>query len=302
MFFGGLSSNKDYGFCYNLTCSRKNTFIPSPNYERVTYCQANIGGEQYILGGCNIGIVKSYSVEKYNPIENKWIVLNGQIPNLLQDFSVVSFGKKIYIIGGTEYIESPDGSHHFKNRRYTSNISPKIYSYDISQNPDEGEWREENFRLPDERKSHSSVFFKNKIWIAGGKSYTFSFLSSVISYDITRNIWSTEPSLNITRYGFSLVVVLGELYAVGDFAYSVSIEKLGPDNRWHMITELLENYIMSNAIVHENFIYLYTKTKWDAYDVISNRWISESSPHICREINPEMGSHQHAINFSFFCI
>ena len=297
IFFGGLSDNTHTDLTYDMTCKKLSIFIPHPIYNHSKYCQTKIGGETYILGdSTNI-------VQKYNPIDNNWTILHEHLPNLLKGFSVVSFRHKIYVIGGEEFFENPDGNIHYGNKTYISNFSEKIYSYDISSDTSvEGTWQEESFCLPEEKKLHDSVIFNGRIWVAGGFNNIRSDLTTVISFDISKYTskntsgWRTEPSLNEGRHDFRLLVVLGELYAVGNFSYSVSIEKLGTDNKWHVITFLLENYIMANAIVYENFIYLYREKKWNAYDVITNTWLSNSSPTTKRSINPSLVTWQNAIH------
>lgn len=146
-----------------------------------------------------------------------------------------------------------------------------------------GYWNLLDIALPSGRYTHAAVGFDGKLWVAGG----FPKPDSVEIYDPALGDWSAAPPMSVRRAQFKLLVVNGELYAVGGddaMTNKTTIEKF--DRRlqaWSIVATLKEQRLMLSSSVAGSKIYVFggmvSSTKaletWDAFDVRTNAWDSD---------------------------
>jgi hypothetical protein len=146
-----------------------------------------------------------------------------------------------------------------------------------------GYWNLIDIPLPVGRYTHAAVGFDGKIWIAGG----FPKPNSVQIFDPLLGDWSEGPPLVARRAQFKLLVVNGDLFAVGgDDATTnrTTIEKFDRKlQAWSIVTTLKEQRLMLSSSAAGSKIYIFggmvSSTKaldtWDAFDVRTNTWDSD---------------------------
>ena len=199
----------------------------------------------------------------------------------LHGASAAVLNDKIYITGG--YFIDNEGGWNCSSDTYTLEDHPSPL------HPSNATFvrQPEGMQLKEERYYHGSIAYLNKIWVAGGRD---DFLSSVEVLDIkTKTSALQAQSMVRTRWTFSLVVVLGVLYAVGgDTTYGLSIERMTNDetHSWEMVTEKEPDgaYRFDCACVavgSKIFVIggsnaagsVHNRT-WDAFDVLTHQWVS----------------------------
>ena len=125
------------------------------------------------------------------------------------------------------------------------------------------------------------------MWVAGGLDNDDNTLSSVEVYNVVSKKWEVVQSMTKGRSDFNLLVVRGELFAVGDDGYGsniTSIEKLDKvSGEWRVVTELGENRHGCGAACMGSKIYVFggygsnhTST-WNFFDVETEEWASAST-------------------------
>ena len=219
--------------------------------------------------------VATGTVEKYNPFTDAWTSLP-PLPQRLRYASGAVLHNQLYILGGFN-----------KTSGAPSNA---VYRYETNDHLAEGAamagggyWNLVDIPLPSGRYTHAAVGFDGKIWVAGG----FPKPTSVQVYDPLLGDWSEAPPMVIRRAQFKLLVVNGELYAVGgDDAMTnrTTIEKFDRRSQsWSVVTTLKEQRLMLSSSVAGSKIYIFggmvSSTKaldsWDAYDVRTGTWESD---------------------------
>jgi len=222
--------------------------------------------------------VATGTVEKYNPFTDAWTSLPS-LPQRLRYAAGAVLHNQLYIIGGFN-----------KTSGVPSNA---VYRYEANEHLAEGAaiagggyWNLVDIPLPSGRYTHAAAGFDGKIWVAGG----FPKPNSVQVYDPMLGDWSEAPPMTIRRAQFKLLVVNGDLYAVGGddaMTNKTTIEKF--DRRaqaWSVIATLKEQRLMLSSSVAGSKIYIFggmvSSTKaletWDAYDVRTGTW--ESDAHL----------------------
>jgi hypothetical protein len=183
---------------------------------------------------------------------------------------------QLYVIGG---FNKTSGVRSNAVYRYESNELTADGGFAIGG----GYWNLLDIALPSGRYTHAAVGFDGKLWVAGG----FPKPNSVQVYDPALGDWSEAPPMVARRAQFKLLVVNGELYAVGgDDATTnkTTIEKFDRRSQtWSVVATLKEQRLMLSSSAAGSKIYVFggmvSSTKaletWDAFDVRTNTWDSD---------------------------
>ncbi len=164
-----------------------------------------IGGELYILGGCDhrqsrqgkapwLGSKHSFV---YNPLTNKWRSLVKPIPHSTAAAGVVSFENKLYVIGGTDT---------------NGVVLGLVQEYDPVNNT----WRE-RAPMPTKREHLGIAVLDSLIYVAVGRESGNSnkSIKTFEAYSPTSNTWYTLPDIPTARSGVSMVAANKKIYVLG---------------------------------------------------------------------------------------
>ena len=119
--------------------------------------------------------------------------------------------------------------------------------------------------LSPERSSFGSVFYNNKIYVAGGHTgpeHTYpkeSFLDVLEVYDIKTKKWAQLAPMKLAKHGFQMVAHNNFLYVFGGFTFSEdhlpkwksvnTVERYDiTKNEWEVLSQRLPNNRSSNAL------------------------------------------------------
>lgn len=72
--------------------------------------------------------------------------------------------------------------------------------------------------MPSNRWDHVAVALNSKMYIIGGatgQGQTLAPLETVISFDLSTNTWTNEPSMSSKRKGLGAVVAQNKIYVCG---------------------------------------------------------------------------------------
>ena len=175
-------------------------------------------------------------------------------------------------------------------------------------------------RLITPRKNHSSIVYDKKLYIVGGINEFNQRISSVEIYNPILNIFESTPSMVYERSYFNLIIVCGELYAVGG-RMTLSIEKMNkftghwtivldlPSYRCHCATTSIDSkiYLLGGYGEYEN------QFTWESFDIFTKVLASEYIPKEYRRlsrscvsasalsIKPDVAKWTNALNIYFEC-
>jgi len=148
--------------------------------------------------------------------------------------------------------------------------------------------------MPTPRYGHSVCLFKNYLLVViGGHNGSVS-LSSVDAFDALKNEWTSMPSMITERYYLSVVVLGGEIYAIGgdegdklsEYKPVSSVEKFD-GIRWSSVTSMNNRRHGHCACVIDDTIYVFggvdenkkVLSSVESLSVKSDEWIiHHSSP------------------------
>ena len=122
------------------------------------------------------------------------------------------------------------------------------------------------------------------MWVAGGVDNDGNTLSSVEVYNAVSKKWEVVQSMTKGRSLCNLLVVRGELYAVGGDSNNIaSIEKLDKvSGEWRVVTELGEGRYGCGAACMGSKIYVFggdggnIRSTWNFFDLETEQWASAS--------------------------
>jgi hypothetical protein len=240
-------------------------------------------GEIFAIG--TFSLIAAGTTEKFNTFSNYWTP-GPSLPLKLRSVSAAVFKDNLYVLGGDD--TSAD------------TYSDAVFVYDAdgtSINKDSGEscdgkWILLNTRLLRPRSRHSAVNFEGKIWIAGGCFENNSIVTrSVEIFDPVNGESLEGPSLTTKRDFFNLLVVKGDLYAVGgdkdeegNQATFRTIEMFDKTlDKWKIITAFKDERrgFSTSSVGSKIFVFggssdeFYELNTWDAYDVANFEWDSD---------------------------
>jgi hypothetical protein len=225
-----------------------------------------------------------FCVEAYDILRNVWVAMP-QLPAHLCHVSATSVLGRLYVIGGAEGLPNTVSDHIYE-----------LQDQPISRN-NNGQpitWRcvaPDNFRG---RYSHGSVSFKDRVWIAGGynrnQEQRLSLTKSVQIFDPRYSTISAAPPMCETRLSPTLLVVCGQLFAVGGDTDAVrlrskpaTIERFDESMQaWSIAATLPFEWRVETAAAVGRRIYVFGSAPdvlgtalecvFDFFDVQTERW------------------------------
>ena len=232
---------------------------------------AVIGSNIYVLSGIDNW---SSPFEMYSAKTNTWKKLEPAIKRLT-DFSVCSFMKSIYVIGGCKYHNDfcLTNTIQYNEKKFQS----YCYKYEANN------WTKVA-DLQNERCFSACTVFEGKIVVTGGNSNNGS-LRSVEAYDHHENKWTYLSDMVTKRYGHSAVSMGNKMFVICK-GYPVYYEFF--DNISRKLTMLYvkppysnfysfgyEVLSLNNKLVFFCIVNFSKELKVNVYDVVENKWIVE---------------------------
>lgn len=144
-----------------------------------------------VVGGCADFHANMQSVERYDPVADRWEFVAPLMP-ARQGHACVSLGDKVLTIGG---------SHDYTPLR-------DVMQLDLST----GTWQA-LAPLSTARRLHGASVVGGKVYVAGGDNNRF--LDSVEVFDPASNSWSAGPALPVVLSNFGMCAVGNTIYVVG---------------------------------------------------------------------------------------
>ena len=229
--------------------------------------------EGFIYVFCGLHNSSYGSVERYNPLSNRWT----SVPNLPGRLAAVVgaiLDNKMYILGGYDW--------------HSAEYSDKFFCYDETAS----RWVQHPEYLRQGRSSHAAVTYRGKIWVAGGilDVDPSEGNDTVEIFDPEVGYWVPGPTLGARRFRLRLFVVNDELYAVGGDRDErgrlivQTIEKLdaGDMRSWSHVTSFpCERRGFLSSVVGDVIYAIGGRTgevplgDWDAYNTRTGEWLSE---------------------------
>ena len=252
---------------HHSTVNNRNTycFLPSKNhwlslpempFPRTRHGAAVCCGQLYVIGG----MVKEPACS-YNPIQNKWTVIEANT-SIRQHCSVVALNEELYVTGGDQYWNRVD------------KYSPIL-----------AEWKEVS-SMKIGRGAHCAIILGNLIYVIGGMDSSICH-NSIECFDPLTNHWSEGPSMNVARQFACAAVSCGNIFVAGGYsnkaftATEASCEMFDPvQDQWSLVSSLSVPRAACAMVSFDNHLYLFggedgTEVKYDSvecYDVKNNKW------------------------------
>lgn len=259
--------------------------------DRGYFAQLYYKGDIYAIG--TYSLVAAGTVERYSPFTDFWNLVS-PIPKKLRSVGAAVVGDNLYITGGIE--------------SFSDVVDDKIYLFDYQKNEnnerlkisnDTSCWIDVQARLLRPRYRHAAVGYKGKIWIAGGSFENFEITNTVEIYDPQTGNVDQGPSMLAQRDFTSLLTVRNELYVVGGDVDMTgnpiirTIEKYDENTQqWIYIASFKDTRRGFSTCCHQNKIYVFCGSNnsqhhiknWDAFDVVTRQWDSETNPDALRSM------------------
>lgn len=177
---------------FNLDSLVWYTNIAPLNTPRFFACSAVADSEIYVMGGMDSTGHALNSVEKYDPVQNKWSFV---APMLRQreGAAAVTVGDSIYVFGGANGRE---------------NLLDDVEVYSVANNS----WTIHRSLLV-ERAFHTAFRYKNMIYMIGGLN-SFGPLKVIERYPLSGNMNMGSLSMFTPRVKFSAIVIQDSLLLI----------------------------------------------------------------------------------------
>ncbi|MBI1800280.1 MAG: hypothetical protein HYR71_01465 [Chloroflexi bacterium] len=158
---------------------------------------AMIGGRVYVPGGCDAQDQPSAVMEIYDPASDSWQA-GAPLPKALCHYALSTLEGRLYLFGGWD------------GRSMVSDV--------LVFDPARGEWSA-HAPLPGPRADAAAAAIGERIFVVGGRQ-SEGLLDEVLSFDPTQpansaQVWARKPPLRHPRARLGLVVLAGNLYAMG---------------------------------------------------------------------------------------
>ena len=146
----------------------------------------------YLKGDIYVFCGRIKSVDKYSLTSKKWSQVAEMYDNR-KFFCACPFMDKIFIIGGNKDGVKTSSCLQFDTIDYS--------------------WKEVA-KVNEARSNAACAVFEGRIVVSGGWNNNWNVLSSVESYDVLPNKWSTMQQMNSGKHDHSLVVVKNKLFVI----------------------------------------------------------------------------------------
>ncbi|XP_051890722.1 kelch domain-containing protein 8A-like isoform X3 [Pristis pectinata] len=161
---------------------------------RVYCAPVEIGGQLYLIGGCDESGSPMNICEVYSPEANQWTTLP-PMPTARAGVAVAPLGKRILVIGGMGVQQNPLST---------------VEMYNV----EEGKWEKKNPLC--EAAMGVSVIVKDcQVYAVGGMGSDTYPQARLQQYDITSDLWHALPPMPTPRYAASTFLQGGKIHVFG---------------------------------------------------------------------------------------
>jgi len=249
-------------------------------------------GEIYAI--CTYSIIAAGTVEKYNPLSNRWTVV-GSLPQKIRCGAAVSYQNSIYLFGGIEAFSNEviNSIHVYRgsSSNNSTNLSSPFKNLNISSEESTAWENLSPTALRFTRSNHAATCVDGIVYIAGGRfgpdnpSHP-NLTNAVESFNpISCEFIDIVPMLR-SREFFHLVCIEKRLYAVGgdvdDDTPSIEVLDEGQSS-WEIVTHFKSKRHGFSCCSFQSKIYIFggdgnsEVSTIDAFDVSLGSWRSETS-------------------------
>lgn len=226
------------------------------------------------------------------------------LPRKLRSVGAATCRGSLYITGGIETTSELVVDHILKINLANDRLNQSDPNAKLPV------WEDVGATLLQPRYRHAAAEYKGQIWIAGGCLTNFSVTNKVEIYDPVSNVVVEGPSMLVHRDFANLLIVKGELYAVGGDVNVAgnqiirTIEKYDESKGcWIHITVFKDSRRGFSTCAYGSRIYVFCGSSednqdlhtWDAYDVELQRWESEDTEKANRRKMPLIDSWGQAV-------
>ncbi|KAM9524885.1 kelch domain-containing protein 8A isoform 3-T9 [Salvelinus alpinus] len=161
---------------------------------RVYHSLAEVGGQMYMLGGCDAAGRPSPALELYSPEGDQWLSLP-PMPTPRAGAAVAVLGKQILVVGGVG-----EDQHPLK--------VVEVY------NTEEGRWRKRS-ALREALMGVAVTVKDGRALAVGGMGSDLLPRSILQQYDLRKNVWALLPPMPTPRYDATAHLLGNKIYVAG---------------------------------------------------------------------------------------
>ncbi|XP_012678017.2 kelch domain-containing protein 8A [Clupea harengus] len=161
---------------------------------RVYHSLAEVGGQLYVLGGCDAAGRPSSALELYSPEVDQWVTLP-PMPLARAGAAVVTLGKQLLVVGGVGREQHPLKA-------------VEVY------NTDDGKWMK--------RSSLKEAIMGVAVTVKDGRAFAVGGMGSDLlprsilqQYDLRKDMWGLLPPMPTPRYDANINLHGSKLYVAG---------------------------------------------------------------------------------------
>ncbi|KAK1799975.1 hypothetical protein P4O66_006123, partial [Electrophorus voltai] len=158
---------------------------------RVYHSLAEVGGQLYMLGGCDAAGRPTSYLELYSPEVDQWVSLS-PMPTARAGAAVVVLGKQLLVVGGVG-----------KQQRPLKAV--EVY------NTEEGKWRK-RCSLREELMGLAITVKDGRVFAVGGMGPDLMPRSVLQQYDLRKDVWALLPPMPTPRYDTSICLQGTKIY------------------------------------------------------------------------------------------
>uniref|UniRef100_A0AAY5EEZ3 Kelch domain containing 8A n=1 Tax=Electrophorus electricus TaxID=8005 RepID=A0AAY5EEZ3_ELEEL len=163
---------------------------------RVYHSLAEVGGQLYMLGGCDAAGRPTSYLERYSPEVDQWVSLS-PMPTARAGAAVVVLGKQLLVVGGVG-----------KQQRPLKAV--EVY------NTEEGKWRK-RCSLREELMGLAITVKDGRVFAVGGMGPDLMPRSVLQQYDLRKDVWALLPPMPTPRYDTSICLQGTKIYVAGSW-------------------------------------------------------------------------------------
>ncbi|XP_037535000.1 kelch domain-containing protein 8A [Nematolebias whitei] len=161
---------------------------------RVYHTLSEVGGQMYMLGGCDASGRPCPALDLYSPESDRWISLPS-MPTPRAGAAVAVLGKQILVVGGLGEDQGP---------------LKVVEMY----NTEEGRWRRRS-ALREALMGVSITVKDGRALAVGGMGADLLPRSILQQYDLRKDVWALLPTMPTPRYDANTHLIGNKLYVVG---------------------------------------------------------------------------------------
>ncbi|XP_030634562.1 kelch domain-containing protein 8A [Chanos chanos] len=161
---------------------------------RVYHSLVEVGGQLYMLGGCDAAGQPSTALELYSPEVDQWVSLPS-MPTPRAGAAVAVLGKQLLVVGGVG-----KDQHPLK--------TVEVY------NTEEGKWKKRS-SLREPTMGLAVSVKDGRVFAVGGMGADLLPRSILQQYDLRKDVWALLPPMPTPRYDASVCMLGSKLYVAG---------------------------------------------------------------------------------------